>query len=387
MAGVTLEAFGLPSWEELEEARARFVEDVCARVVEWQFARDTALWESPRPLLAERLGYKPVKAMQKEPKDWSRVMRYGLDGDGKVVCAQSFSEGSGPTAQMYTEGLAVDIDGWRVHLTFDVSSHPARLRDVTVEERADGRLMGTTMIMVQASSSRERYSYDDAGRLLHVVRHNVEYGVIESWTEERVTYAPDGSVKRIAERQLKPGEVPVTFDEHDVVRAEEEPATAEQAGEARGRLERSLVTAVVAWGERMPQDVNRILLLHDWPSNPPLPPGLSARTDALTPAADPWELFDPDPSGQLLESDPREFDDEQLRADCQILNDWYEQSDDRNPIGLLVAVARRAQAELAAHRGHAVWVIPVDKDREALPAAVQELLPASVSEGLLLKNW
>jgi hypothetical protein len=305
-----------------------------------------------------------------------------------VLCAQQFYVPGREAPKLSTDKLSVVIDGQHVHLWYRVSSGTPRLESVLVERRAGGVLTSTVWFHdpAQTDFRQERYVYDKDGRLSEIIVHEMLYGAFESWASVSVIYRSDGNVDRVKRRKLNAGEASCTFDTVEVAE-DEAPATAEQAAGARQRLERSLARAVVAWGDRLPEEVNRILLLHDWPSNPPLPPGLSARSDPLTSAVDSWELFDPDSSGELLDPDPEEFNDEQLRADCEVLNEWYEQSEGHNPHQLLVAVARRAQAELAQHRGHPVWVIPVDKDREALPAAVQELLPASVSQGLLLEDW
>lgn len=356
--------------------RLRLVDEVHARVAEWQFARDAALWEFPQPLLAERLGRKPTKALKKEPANWSRVMRYGIADDSTVVCAQSFSEGNGASAKLMTERLVAWVSGRRVHLLF--SGYPSpRLESMVVEEHEGGRLVGTTTFrdLTQSDFCSESYGYDAEGRVCEIFVHDMYLGAIESWREERITYAPDGSVKRVAKRERKSGATPGGFEEHGVSENEEQPITREQAHAARGRAVEFLAQAIAGWyaRTRRSREISRVILLYPGLGNPPLPPGLSARADPLRAIEDPWELFDPDPA--LIDTEPPEYEDLHFQADCDLLNEWYDQVED-DPFDLMLEVARGAQAAVTDQCGQSVWVFPRDADCDGLVRGVNALLPS-----------
>jgi hypothetical protein len=52
MARLSLADLRLPAWQEIEESYDSLAQQARERVVVWEYARDSAVWEFPQPLWA-----------------------------------------------------------------------------------------------------------------------------------------------------------------------------------------------------------------------------------------------------------------------------------------------------------------------------------------------
>jgi hypothetical protein len=374
VADLTLAACGLPSWDELGEFYSQFERDVAGFVARWTYAAESAGLERPEPFWLERSGRRPAPLVDQAPQDPRGVARYGLPSFDNVPLVSELSDAEGQVDTVWLRWMVNRVD---LRLRFSVADAPPKLTEVVIEHRLGMQLT-------------ETIAFTDEGRVIH--RESYQYDARDRLSLiESTDGTPDGvSARRFL--QVSHGKNGPRFTVLDgpprELRGDGSPRGLSDLAppavdDAAARIVTALSAAIAAWCVRQPRaaEITRVMLLHDWPVNPPFPGALIARSGQWSDGDTPYEFFDPDPEIEAwFDADPREFRSPRIRKSARILNDWFADTEpERSPFDLLVEISRAARHEIVRRTGRDVWVLPVDQSWTDVGAAAHTLLPPDLA--------
>jgi hypothetical protein len=189
----------------------RSVRDAEAAVVRWIWTRENSDRWRAEPLWALRVGLKPGSDFKAPPKRLHGVERYGYDSAGRLMLAQRYDDGA-------VDGtvIADEADDASIRWDFDCFGSLEAVSRAVLDP-STGRVVGTRVfsrVGSREAHSAERFSYDDAGRLVSV-RFEARGGDYDSWPrrrrgEERISYGPDGQPVRVVVHYDDPSAEPQT---------------------------------------------------------------------------------------------------------------------------------------------------------------------------------
>lgn len=381
MSDLTLESCGVPPWEKLVEIYLRFEEHGSMLIRRRKYAVSSAGLERPEPFWLERAGRRPAVLLDEAPRDRRGAVRYAFGPDATVPVVSEFY---GDDEQLATVWLR-----WMINRSvFTVRFSLADRRPEPVEVIVEGISLQDRLEEVVAFTDegqrirREAYRYDASER---VVLIELTEGTPAEVLSKSVVEASFGEAgPTFAERRLLAGEDfpprPEPADDRTVPTPRlPSPSVVEAAANTVALLS----AAVASWYERAPQStsITRILLLHDWPVNPPFPPALVARSGPWSSEEDPHEFFDPEPEVEAwFDTGPHEFRDIEIEVDAETLNAWFIGGEpERSPFDLFVEIARATRLEIEKRTGRDVWVLPIDYGLTEAGRAVEALLEPDVS--------
>lgn len=390
MADLTVESLGLPPWARLSEIYAQFEERGSALLEHERYATSSAGLERPEPFWLERAGGSPAQLIDAAPRDPRGAVRYAFPRDDARPMLSELSGADGKPATVWLRWM---INRTEFHMRFSLAGSQPALTEVVVERRDERHVPERIMEATAFADGglrihREEYRYDASGRLAVIELMDGTPAGIESRAVVDVAFGEEGPTfaerRLLADEELPPASGLV--DETKESPLEPPPAPVLAAAEA---VVVTLSAAIATWFERAAQSaqITRVLLLHDWPVNPPFPPALVARSGQWSSEDDPYEFFEPESEDDAwFDASPREFLDAGLTANAEILNAWFMDTDsasERSPFELFITVAQTTQREIKQRTGRDLWILPIDYGLEEAGRAVERLLPRKVSGEIL----
>lgn len=389
MADLTLESLGLPCWDELSDVYRQFKEQIPRFVSRWVYAPSSAGLERPERLWLERVGLSPASVVEGSLKGQPGAVRYGYT---PLDLVPMWSKLHGPQGDVDTEWMRWFVGGLDLRLRFEKTGQQPELAEVVIERSEDDRVIETLAFTDGGCRiHREAYEYDAAGRVTLVASIDGTPSDIEARSMTDVSY--DGDRPQFDEREVGPDDEFVWPPDQARDEAADEAAVEPQepvaVTQASATMVELLSGAVASWYERAPdaRDISHLLLLYDWPVNPPFAPGIIACSGELGPDGniDKYLGREEPEHESWFDADPSEFVFPEALAAAHVLNDWFLDGDsERSPLKLYIDIARAAHDRIAQRTGRQVWVIPVDMNWELVGNAVVALLPREIS-GLIVE--
>jgi hypothetical protein len=357
-------------------------------VTRWEWAAGEADWERPEPLFTVRRGAPMVTRASKQPScELGFVVRYGYDGDDRIVVARRAAGGTVEHPDRTGELIWVEgLDGARVLLEYRYDglrrakrgllyriTRPTLTNGLLQEVRRWGFGGG------RGSAERDRYGRTD-GRLDWIEEDLFRDGEwVPSWRYS-VTYTDGGKLAAVVATKLdqrgRPSSDPVVSYRRRSPKA---------VRDAKRRVAVELPERIERWARRMaPEEpVFALACLYSF-EGPEMPPALALGTErervaVLASRHDVSDIWNP-AEWSLLDADPDELRDDGFGECLSLLADeWNTALDDRQPratlIGAVKQLAKRRWDRVLRPAG-AFAVYAIDDELTDLDRNLKASVPA-----------